>query len=127
MKNVASSITGGQSSANETDFSELFGTYTIAKGILHNNDLQMISPELPVTGAGTVDLPRREVDYRLTPSLEGIVAVPVSITGSWDDLSYRPDLTALGKNIISQPGKALDVLKDQGSGAADFLKGLLGR
>jgi AsmA protein len=117
MKNVASAVTGGHGGSNETEFGALTGTYTISEGILHNNDLKLISPELPMSGAGSVDLPLRQVDYRLTPSLAGLIAVPVSITGSWDDLSYRPDLSAMGKTLIEQPEKALDLLKN----------GLLGR
>jgi AsmA protein len=117
MKNAAAAMTGGHGGANETDFGTLTGTYTIGEGMLHNNDLKLISPELPMSGAGSVDLPLRQVDYRLTPSLAGLIAVPVSITGSWDDLSYRPDLSAMGKTLIEQPGKAFDLLKN----------GLLGR
>jgi AsmA protein len=127
MKNMATAVTGGQGGANETEFGALTGTYTISEGILHNNDLKLTSPELPMSGAGTVDLPLRQVDYTLTPSIAGLIAVPVSITGSWDDLSYRPDLSAMGKTLIQQPGKAYDLLKGEGSGAKDILKGLLGR
>ncbi len=127
MKNVASAMAGGQGGANQTPFGALTGTYVISDGILRNDDLKLDSPELPMTGAGTVDLPQRQVDYRLTPSVAGLVAVPVIITGSWDDLSYRPDLSAMGKTLLQQPGKALDLLKGQGTGAKDILKGLLGR
>jgi len=68
------------------------------------------------TGSGTVDLPLRQVDYRLTPSVAGIVAVPVIITGPWDDLSYRPDVSGMAKDLAKDPGKALDTLKGGGSG-----------
>ena len=127
MKNVASTATGGQGGANETDFGALTGTYTIANGILRNNDLKLTSPEVPMTGAGTVDLPLRQVDYKLTPSVAGLLAVPVTISGPWDDLSYRPDLAGVAKSLAQDPGKALDVLKNQGSSGKDLLKGLLGK
>ena len=131
MKNVASSVGGGVGGSNETDFGSLTGTYTITNGILHNNDLKLTSPEIPMTGAGTVDLPQRQVDYKLTPSVAGLLAFPVNITGPWDDLSYRPDLTGMAKGLAQDPGKALDVLKNQGSnagsGTGNLLKGLLGR
>lgn len=127
MKNLASTVTGSQSGANETDFGSLTGTYTITNGILHNNDLKLVSPELPMTGAGSVDLPLRQVNYKLTPSIAGVVAVPVDITGAWDNLSYRPDVSGLAKGLMNEPGKTLDLLKQQRSGAKNLLKGLFGK
>ncbi len=133
MKNAVSSVAGEKSGGNETNFGALTGTYTITNGILHNNDLKLTSPEVPSTGAGTVDLPLRQVDYKLTPSVAGLVAVPVAITGPWDNLSYRPDLSGIAKSIAQDPGKLLDALTNKGSGgnsgsgASSLLKGLLGK
>jgi len=127
MKNAASSLTGGQSGGNETDFGSLTGTYTITNGILRNDDLKLTSPEVPMSGAGTVDLPLRQVDYKLTPSVAGLVAVPVLVTGPWDNLSYRPDVAGMAKDLAKDPGRALDAIKGGGSGAKDMLKGLLGK
>ena len=91
----------------KTDFSALTGTYTITNGILTNKDLEMISPLLRVTGAGTVDMPKRTVDYRITPKVvasgqgeggdfakKGLM-VPVLVSGRWDDLHYQPDLAGV--------------------------------
>ena len=109
MKNAANALSMGLvGSGNDTDFSTLSGTYTITNGILKNNDLQLASSELPMSGAGTVDLPQRRVDYRLTPKVAGAVAVPVLITGPWDHLSYRPDIGAM----LKQPGKTLQNLQN---------------
>lgn len=129
MKNTASALTGGQGSGGDTNFGTLTGTFTIANGILKNSDLKLTSPEIPMTGAGTVDLPLRQVNYRLTPSVAGVLAVPVDITGPWDNLSYRPDLAGLAEGIARDPGKLLKGLKNDGagSGASGLLKGLLGR
>jgi len=118
VKNAAASLTGGSS---QTDFSTLTATYTIANGILKNSDLKMTSSGWPTTGAGTVDLVQRRVDYKLTPKLAGALSVPVKITGPWDNLSYRPDLAG----IANQNGKALqNILKKPPS--LDQLKSLLG-
>jgi AsmA protein len=115
-KNAAASGGSGQ-----TDFSSLTATYTIANGILKNSDLKMTSSGLPATGAGTVDLVQRRVDYKLTPKLAGELAVPVKITGPWDALSYRPDLAG----IANQNGKALqNILKNPST--MEKLKSLLG-
>ncbi|MDE1967788.1 MAG: AsmA family protein [Alphaproteobacteria bacterium] len=112
MKNAAKALSMGLvGSGNDTDFSTLSGTYTITNGVLKNNDLQLVSSELPMTGAGTVDLPQRQVNYRLTPKVAGALAVPVLISGPWDHLSYRPDVGAMlqqsGQQLLQQPGKTL--------------------
>jgi AsmA protein len=131
VKNTAQALTSAIGGNNATDFGALTGTYTIANGILKNNDLKLSSPEVPMTGAGTVDLPQRTVNYRLTPNVAGVLAVPVDVVGPWDNLSYRPDLAGIAKGLAQDPGKALDLLKNggsgAGSGASGLLKGLLGK
>jgi AsmA protein len=131
VKNTTSALTSAVGGNNKTDFGSLTGTYTIANGILKNNDLKLTSPEVPMSGAGTVDLPQRTVNYRVTPNVAGLLAVPVDITGPWDNLSYRPDLAGIAKGLAQDPGKALDALKggggSAGSAAGGLLKGLLGK
>jgi AsmA protein len=129
VKNVAASFQGAQSGADQTDFSNLTGTYTITNGILRNSDLQLKSAEVPMTGAGTVDLPHRRVDYKITPKIAGAIAVPVVIKGPWDNLSYQPDLAGMvgdPSKLLQNGGKGLgDALKGQPK-VDDVLKGLLG-
>ncbi len=131
VKNTAQALTSAIGGNNATDFGALTGTYTITNGILKNNDLKLTSSEVPMTGAGTVDLPQRTVNYRVTPNVAGVLAVPVDVTGPWDNLSYRPDLAGIAKGLAEDPGKALDLLKGggsgAGSGAGNLLKGLLGK
>ena len=131
MKNTASALTGAKGGSNETDFGALTGTYTITSGILKNNDLKMTSPEVPMTGAGTVDLPLQQVNYVVTPSVVGAIAVPVDITGPWSDLSYHPDLAGVAKSLAQDPSKLLNGLKSggssAGSGAGNLLNNLFGK
>jgi AsmA protein len=121
VRNIATAFTDPKArETQKTDFSELGGTYTIAQGIVRNNDLALKSPLLRVEGKGTVDLPRKTLDYRVEPkavmSTEGQggtlqaagLMVPVNVKGPWDNLSYQPDLAAL---IRVDPSRALDVLK----------------
>ncbi|MBI3445907.1 MAG: AsmA family protein [Magnetospirillum sp.] len=121
VRNVTTAFTGGAASTEKTDFAELGGTFTIAKGILTNNDLALKSPLLRVEGKGIVDLPQRSVNYRIEPkvvaSLEGQgggnaagLVVPVLVSGPWDNLSYRPDLEALLKQNVQNVGKAVQGL-----------------
>ena len=122
-RNLASAFsdTGG---SEKTDFAELSGSFTITNGIVSNPDLALKSPLLRVSGAGSVDLPRRTLNYRVEPklvaSLQGQggagnlagVEVPVIVEGPWDALSFRPDLESLARGAA---GKAVTrILKDQG-------------
>ncbi|MBX6366529.1 MAG: AsmA family protein [Rhodospirillales bacterium] len=119
VRNITSAFDPSAAGTQQTDFSELAGTFTIAKGILSNNDLVLKSPLLRVEGAGKVDLPRRTVDYRVTPkavaSLEGQggradlsgIMVPVIVRGPWDNLSYQPDLGAAIGQQLKDPGSLL--------------------
>lgn len=124
LRNVTSAFL--DSSAKETqktDFAELAGTYTITNGIVKNDDLFLKSPLLRVDGKGTSDMPKRTVDYRVTPkvvadtkgqggdaSAAGL-SVPVQITGPWDNLAFAPDLTGAVDELIKDPSKALEGLK----------------
>lgn len=123
----------------QTDFSELGGTFVITNGILKNDDLELKSPLLRVGGAGTADLPARTVNYRITPKLAATtqgqggaadvagLTVPVIVSGPWHDLSYRPDLEGAIKEQIKDPAKAVEALKNLGSGAKpeELLRGLI--
>ncbi len=124
MRNISSAFL--DSSAKETqktDFAELAGTYTITNGIVKNDDLFLKSPLLRVDGKGTSDMPKRMVDYLVTPkvvaSTEGQggdaqaagISVPVKITGPWDNLAFAPDLTGAVDELIKDPSKALEGLK----------------
>ena len=130
VKNIGSAFQAG--AADETDFGSLTGTYTIQNGILRNNDLQLKSGEVPMSGAGTVDLPQRTVDYKLTPRLAGAVAVPVIVKGPWDDLSYQPDLAGIVGNpaeLLKGGAQGIGNTLQQGgpAGAQKLLKGLFGK
>jgi AsmA protein len=112
--NAAKTVTGGSGGANETSFGSLTGTFTITNGILKNNDLALKSGIVPMTGAGTVDLPNRHVDYRITPRVAGALQIPIIVSGPWDNLSYRPDfagaLQGTAKGLINTPGAILNAV-----------------
>jgi AsmA protein len=129
-RNVKAAFTaGGAGEAQKTDFAELSGTFRIDKGILRNDDLKLLNPLIRLAGAGTSDLPKRRLDYRLEPKVVGTlqgqgaageakgVMVPVVVKGPWHDLSYRPDLAGLVGDVAKDPAKAL-------KGAKETLEGL---
>jgi AsmA protein len=113
--------------ANQTDFSELTGSYTISKGVLKNEDLKLLSPLIRVTGRGTFDIPPQAVNYRVDSALvadlsgqggvferKGLV-VPVNVTGKLGALSYSPDLKGLVLGNIGSAGQVGDALKNLNS------------
>jgi AsmA protein len=137
---------------SKTDFAELGGTFTIKNGVLTNNDMALKSQLLRVSGAGTVGIGPRNIDYKAQPklvsSLEGqggaadIGGLPIGVhvTGPWDnpqtnyalggdslaDLAKNPEalVSALaGLGAIKDPAA---LAKQLGGGDAGVLKALQG-
>ncbi|HHI82336.1 MAG TPA: AsmA family protein, partial [Rhizobiales bacterium] len=125
--------------SEKTDFSELSGTFQITNGIAQNNDLKLISPLLRMSGAGTVHLPARRLDYKLKPkivaSLSGQgatsplsgIEIPVRVTGPWDRPKVAADIAALTAN----PSKTIETIRKigkrfKGRDAKKALDNLLG-
>ncbi|MBY0561062.1 AsmA family protein [Hyphomicrobium sp.] len=110
------------SPSEKTDFTALGASFTITNGVAQNQDLQLISPMLKVTGAGTAHMPERTIDYTVRPKLVAAaepqkgnseasgIEVPVHITGSWDQPSYRPDFKA----VLSDQDKTVETIKQIG-------------
>lgn len=116
---------------DRTEFSRLHGTFRVAGGVLQNSDLVLDSSVLNAKGEGKIDLGRRQMDYRVSPTFVapvvgqmtgGLVSmkVPVLIRGPWDKLVYAPDLAGLIREGATAP---VNILK----GAKDLTKGLFQR
>lgn len=121
--------------SQKTEFSEFGGTFVVQNGVLANNDLLLINPELRVSGAGTTNIVNRTVDYRLvskfletTEGQEGAqqvsASVPVQVRGSWDNLKFQPDAKALVGGALKGVTEALGAGQDPLKGA---LQGIFGR
>ncbi|MFW5954877.1 MAG: AsmA family protein [Guyparkeria sp.] len=127
----------------ETDFTAVTGTADIRNGVVTNDDLAGASPLLRVSGKGEVDLPRENIDYRLTTTvvntatgqdgkaLEKLksVPVPIRIGGTFDDPKVSLDTEALVKGaaegevkrrVEEEIDKRLD---DEGEPVKELLKG----
>lgn len=119
LKGAVTGAATGQT--KQTDFSELTGTFKIAGGIVSNDDLQMKSPLLRVTGKGTVEMPPKTVNYRVEPKLAATtkgqggredatgITIPVMIKGPWHNISYQPDMGAILKDAAT--GKVMEGVK----------------
>ena len=97
------------------------------------------TPLARVTGAGTVQLAERQIDYVLRPKLvagaEGQggapqaagLEIPVKVQGSWDDPHVTTDLSG----VVQNPGQAWEAVKEigkqfKGKKVDEVVKGLLG-
>jgi AsmA protein len=109
--------------AAKTDFAEFSASLVIKNGVGRNDDLRLLNPFVRLSGAGTVDIARQTLDYRIDPravrssegqggknDLKGI-GIPFLIKGPWSRLSYAPDLTGLTNTAIDSIIKGEDPLE----------------
>jgi|GEM_PF-2650750 len=125
--NIKSALRLSNQADQKTEFSSLGGSFTIKKGVASNNDLQVKSPLLHVTGKGTVNIAERTLKYRLLPELLANSAtpgipVPLLLQGSWDDHTIMPDAAGVVRGIIESPEM---LTKGSLKEKAKSLKGLL--
>lgn len=77
---------------DEMEYAKLTATATIKNGIVTNNDLVMDGPFTTVTGSGTVNLPKYNMDYRANVRIsenKNDKPVPVRIHGPFSNLSFN--------------------------------------
>ena len=135
-----------------TDFSEFRATFALKEGVARNSDLSMKSPLLRAAGEGTIDIGADRIDYLLRPTIVGTLGgqgardvdlrgltVPVHISGPLAKPQFDFDLQAMlvdsAKQAVQQ--RVGELLQQQlggkpggesaRPGAADVLKGMLGR
>lgn len=97
-----------------TAFRTLSGSAVLDQGVMRNDDLRVETDILRASGKGTIDLNSKAIDYRLVAEVyrlpsEGAGAemtdlkaaeIPITITGTLDDMSVRPDLASLVKERV---------------------------
>ena len=144
-KLVRSVTGGGGDGPQQTDFAELGASFQMQNGVAHTEDIRMVAPLLRVDGKGNVMLPEQQVDMRIVPKLVasgegqggkadlGGIAVPILVRGSFDNLSYTPDVKGIAEQALKNPGGikgTVDSLKGaltgQGSGGTGEKKNPLG-
>ena len=117
--------------------------------MIHNNDLSAKSPLLRVGVEGNVNLVSEKIDYTLNTTIVGTskgqggkeleelegVAIPIRVSGTFDQPKYTPDLAAIAKakakeELEKQKEKVEEKLKKElgdetGKGVGEKLKDLL--
>jgi AsmA protein len=122
----------------KTDFTELDIPYTIKNGAVNTPQSNLKSPFIRVIAAGTADLVKETLDFRVEPkavaSIKGQgaadqgggIMVPVVVSGTFSSPKFRPDVSAAAKQEIqkqilqSEEGQSIE------KKAGGVLKGILG-
>jgi AsmA protein len=96
-----------------TVFDSVEANFTVAGGILTNDDLLLDAPWGDVTGEGTVNIGAQTLSYRLTPGVlrgEGgaRIRVPILVSGAWANPSIRPDLEFLAEQELAEQAERLE-------------------
>jgi AsmA protein len=126
LRNLGTGIVEGWQGgeAEKTDFASLGGSFKLAQGKASTDDLHLVGPLVRMTGAGVVDLPVKQLNFRVDPrlvaSLEGQggkqdltgLGVPVMISGPWGAPKIYPDI----KGILENPTAAYEQLRQLGTG-----------
>lgn len=121
-----------------TPFDSFRVSADINDGVATSNDLDVSSQQLKITGKGRSNLVSKAIDYQVTATvlkappeadsnLTGLTlaAIPVNITGTYDDPKVRPDLAGLARaRLQKEVDRRKDEVKDK---LKDRLKGLLSR
>src|SRR6516165_357520 len=94
------------------------------RGQAVTTDLNLVGPLVKVTGAGTVDLPSKQIGFRVEPQLvmtaEGQgratdpvgFGIPVMISGPWSAPRIYPDMAG----VLDNPDAAYAKLREMGKG-----------
>jgi AsmA protein len=115
-----------RSQKDKTDFSEFAASAQITNGIARNDDLRLTSGQMRATGAGTIDLPARTMDYLLKPKVQGGLELPLKVTGPLDKPTVTPEVAGL----LRDPSAAVQAVQDAaktpaGREVQETVKGLL--
>lgn len=131
--------------AERTVFNTCRGSGVLTNGVLTNNDLDVTTQALKITGNGKVDVVNSQIDYNLMANVlrmpkEGAEAnadlveakIPVTVKGSLSDPKVRPDVQGLiksevKKRVDEEKEKLQEKLQDKVQDKLqDRLRGILG-
>ncbi|MCG9746631.1 AsmA family protein [Shewanella sp. Isolate8] len=125
---LGGNLNAASSGEKKTDFTSLTGSFTMAKGIVTNPDLNMASPLIRLQGKGNVNLLSEAIDYVLKTSVVGSlegqggaekdvlygVDIPFAIGGTIGEPKFSLDTAALfDAKLKKETEKATDELKDK--------------
>ena len=98
----------------KTIFDSLGGSFTMADGVLHNEDLVLKSPYITARGVGDVGMGARTLEYRIKATAladdtgAGGLTAPLLIKGSWANPKFSLDLQAIADEKLAEQTAALE-------------------
>ena len=122
----------------KTDFTELDIPYSIKNGAVNTPQSNLKSPFIRVIAAGTADLVKETLDFRVEPKAvasikgqgaeaqQGGIMVPVVVSGTFSSPKFRPDVSAAAKQEIQKQIFKSKEGQSAEKSAKDALKGILG-
>jgi AsmA protein len=111
IRNLDTSYRG---EGQRTVYESITASFTMADGVVTNDDLLMTAPFGELTGDGTVSLGQQALDYTVVPRVlygqgsDGGVRVPLRISGYWGDPNFSLDLEALARQELEEEIDALE-------------------
>jgi len=130
---------------NLTDYETIRADISMADGVLETHDFDLRGPLIQMSGAGTVDLGNRRIDFRLVPRATAAVAgkpltlgVPFRVQGPWSHVRTKADVgslaDAVARNLAAGRAPFKGVFGPAGQGPkkkkhkslGDALKNMLG-
>jgi len=117
---AASGLLSAAGEAKRTPFSALSATFAATGGVLAVSDIAMASERVSMTGAGTIDLPRRTSDLKLraayTKSGTGASrSVPLFVGGPFENPRFGVDLERAAGDVARNE---IDQVIDRAIGGA---------
>jgi AsmA protein len=117
--------------SGRTAFDTFKVSAVVAGGVATTEDLNIVSQQLRVSGKGSANLATQAIDYQVTATVlksaagATLTAIPVKITGTFDDPKVRADVAGMAKARVEQElDKHKDEIKEK---IGEKLKGLFGR
>lgn len=111
LRNLDASYVG---EGNSTIYDSIAASFTVAGGVLSNEDLRLEAPLVGVGGSGRVDLGGQTLDYRVIPEAlrnaetGEALRVPLLITGPWSAPRFRLDLEGLAEQRLAEERERLE-------------------
>ncbi|WP_306304155.1 AsmA family protein [Desulfosarcina cetonica] len=140
VRNVQAAFGLAQPTSGEkprTDFTELRIPYVINKGVVTTPDIRLQSPFLRLQAAGSADLVRESLDFRIEPKFVGTIkgqgdtathkgiTVPVLVGGSFDRPTFKPDLKSIARQQLEREAVQKVFEKKELKPYKETIKGLL--